>query len=69
MDKEVAAALMTLSKSLDEIIAKMFAEAGRFSDDDMKSRFNKAIGDLMGQVARDLIFPLENAFPELKANP
>jgi hypothetical protein len=68
MDKEVAQSLMTLSKSVDEIIVKMFAQVEKISDDDMKSRFNKAVGDLMGQVARDFIFPLENTYPELKVD-
>lgn len=66
MDKDTAKSLLSLSKSMDEIIVKMFAEIEKISDDNMKSRFNKAVGDLMGYVARDLVFPIENLYPELR---
>jgi hypothetical protein len=31
-----------------------------------KTRFNTAVGNLLGYLARDLIFPLENIHPELR---
>jgi hypothetical protein len=68
MDKDVAKSLISLSKSLDEVIVRMFAEIEKISDENLRSRFNKAIGDLMGHVARDLISPIENVYPDLKTD-
>jgi len=31
-----------------------------------KTRFNTAVGNLLGYLARDLIFPLENIYRELR---
>jgi len=44
----------------------MFAEVEKIADENLKSRFNKAVGDLMGSVARDVIFPIENLYPDLR---
>ena len=52
MDKDVAKSLISLSKSLDDVIVKIFAEVERISDEGLRSKFNKAVGDLMGQFAR-----------------
>lgn len=68
MQKDVAASLLSLAKSLDDVIAKMFAEVEKIDDSEVKSRFKAAVGDLMGFVARDLIFPIENRYPELKSD-
>jgi hypothetical protein len=68
MDKDVAASLLSLAKSLDDMIVKMFAEVEKFEDERAKLRFKVAVGDLMGSVARDIIFPLENAYPDLKTD-
>ena len=66
MDKDVAKALLTLSKSIDEVIVQMFAEIDKFDDQGLKSQFNDLVGNLLGFIARDLIFPLENIYPELR---
>ena len=66
MDKDVAKALLTLSKSIDGVIVQMFAEIDKFDDQGLKSRFNDSVGNLLGLIARDLIFPLENLYPELR---
>jgi hypothetical protein len=66
MDKYVAKSLLSLGKSFDDIIVKMFAEVEQIADENLKSRFKKAIGDLMGSVARDVIFPIENLYPDLR---
>jgi hypothetical protein len=66
MDKDVAKALLTLSKSIDGVIVQMFAEIDKFDDPGLKSRFNDSVGHLLGFIARDLIFPLENIYPELR---
>ena len=65
MDKDVAKALLTLGKSIDGVIVQMFAEVGKIDDQGLKDRFNDSVGNLLGYVARDLIFPLENLYPEL----
>jgi hypothetical protein len=64
MDKEVAKSLLALAVSLDASIVKMFAEVEKFTDEELK-KFNKAVGDLMGYTARDLIVPLVNRYPDL----
>jgi hypothetical protein len=66
MDKDIAKSLLSLGKSFDDIIVKMFAEVEKIADENLKSRFNKAVGDLMGSVARDVIFPIENLYPDLR---
>lgn len=66
MDREVARSLLSLSKLFDDIIVRMFAEVEKIADEQLKSRLNQAVGDLMGNVARDLIFPIENMFPDLR---
>jgi hypothetical protein len=66
MNEDIAKSLLTLSKSIDDIIVQMFAEVEKIDDQALKTRFNKAVGDLLGYIARDLIFPLENIYPELR---
>jgi hypothetical protein len=66
MDKDVAKALLTLSKSIDGVIVQMFAEVDKIDDQGLKSRFNDSVGNLLGLIARDLIFRLENLYPELR---
>ena len=68
MNKDIAKSLLLLSKSIDEVIVQMFAEIDKIEDQSLKFRFNKATGDLLGFVARDLIFPLENIYPELRGD-
>ena len=68
MDKDVAISILTLSKSIDGTIVKLFAEVDKIKDPTLRKRFNKAVGDLMGFIDRDLILPIENIFPELKSN-
>jgi hypothetical protein len=69
MNEEIARNLLLLGKSLDPIIARMLAEVDKIEDQQTRSRFKRAVGDIMGYVARDLIFPIENMFPDLKADP
>ena len=66
MNKDIAKSLLTLSKSIDDVIVQMFAEVDKINDEAIKARFNKAVGDLLGYMSRDLIFPLENIYPELR---
>ena len=69
MNEETARNLLLLSKSFDPTIARMFAEIDKIGDEQIRSRFNRAVGDIMGRLARDLIFPVENMFPDLRADP
>lgn len=69
MDREIAKSLLSLSKSIDSTIVQMFAEVDKIKDDELRSQFKKAVGDIMGYVARDLIFPIENLFPDLAGDP
>ena len=66
MNEDVAKSLLALSKSIDEVIAQMFTEIDKIDDQLLKMRFNTTVGNLMGYIARDLIFPLENISPDLR---
>jgi hypothetical protein len=66
MDKDVAKALLTLGKSIDGVIVQMFAEVEKIDDQGLKEQFNESVGNILGYIARDLIFPLENLYPELR---
>ena len=66
MNEDIARSLLTLSKSIDDIIVQMSAEVDKIDDQILKTRFNTAVGNLLGYIARDLIFPLENIYPELR---
>jgi hypothetical protein len=66
MNKDVAKALLTLGKSIDGVIVQMFAEVDKIDDQGLKAQFNDSVGNLLGFIARDLIFPLENLYPELR---
>lgn len=66
MNEDVAKSLLALSKSIDDVIAQMFTEVDKIEDPALKTRFNTAVGNLLGYIARDLIFPLENIYPELR---
>ncbi|MGD0641976.1 MAG: hypothetical protein ABSC22_14610 [Roseiarcus sp.] len=68
MDEEIARNLLLLGKSFDPTIARMFAEVDKIKDEQIRSRFKRAVGDIMGLVTRDLIFPVENTFPDLRAD-
>jgi hypothetical protein len=41
MNKDIAKSLLTLSKSIDDVIVHMFAEADKIDDETLKTRFNK----------------------------
>lgn len=68
MDKSVAAAILSLARSVDDVITKLYTEVERIDDEKLKSQFTKSVGDLMGSIARDFIFPVEHLYPELKVD-
>ena len=63
MDEDIAKSLLVLSKSIDDVIAQMFTEVDKIDDPALKTRFNAAVGNLLGYLARDL---MENIYPELR---
>ena len=69
MDEETAGKLLSLALSLDRDIGAMLAVVATIPDEALRRRFDRAVGDLMGFVARDLIFPIESLHPALKIEP
>ena len=65
MDKDVAVVILSLAKATDEIIGKLYSEVEKICDNDLKVQFNSAVSNLMGSIARDLIFPVERIYPDL----
>ena len=65
MDKEVAKSFIALAVAMDANIVSMFAEVEKIADLNQKERFKKAVGDLMGYIARDIIFPIVDEYPDL----
>ena len=65
MDKEVARSLISLAADMDKAIVSMFSEIEKITDTEARHKLEKACGDLMGHVARDIIFPLVDIYPDL----
>lgn len=65
MEKDIAIELMSLAVLIDEPIARMFAVVERIENIETKARFKTAVGDLMGAIFRDIIFPIESLYPDL----
>ena len=65
MDKEIARSLISLAVDMDKIIVSMFSEVEKIADSEEKQRYKKAVGDLMGNIARYIIFPLVDTYPDL----
>ncbi|MGO9134445.1 MAG: hypothetical protein ACLP8A_10410 [Methylovirgula sp.] len=66
MNKDIAKTLMLLAVATDEPIGKMLEIVERIEEKETKDRFKNAIGDIMGAIFRDIIFPIENMYPDLK---
>jgi hypothetical protein len=65
MDKEVAKSLISLAVTMDQHIVSMFSEVEKISNDELRQKFKQAVGDLMGYIARDVIFPIVDIYPDL----
>jgi hypothetical protein len=65
MDKEVAKALMALAVAIDEPLGRMEAVIERIEDVEIRKRFRRAAGDVMGAIFEHIIYPLETMYPEL----
>jgi hypothetical protein len=66
MDRQAAEALLKLAISLDQPIGDMYVQVAAFSDPEKKSKYKKAVDDLMGYIAHDIIFPIEKDYPDLR---
>jgi hypothetical protein len=43
----------------------MHSEVEKIADSEAKQRYKKAVDDLMGNIARYIIFPLVDTYPDL----
>jgi hypothetical protein len=68
MNKEIAKALMACAMATDEPIAKMLELIEQMEEGELKDRFKRAAGDLMGAVFRDIVRPIEALYPDLNPN-
>ena len=65
MEKEIAKSLISLATAMDISIGSMFTEIEKITDEEEKARFKRAVGDIMGYIARDIIFPIVDRHPDL----
>ena len=65
MDAATAQKLIALAISTDKTIGALLEEVENISDDQERTRYKRAIGDIMGYIARDLIFPIVDQHPQL----
>jgi hypothetical protein len=65
MEKTVAKSLISLAVSMDANIGSMFSEIEKITDEGQRDKFKRAVGDIMGYIARDIIFPIVDEHPDL----
>lgn len=65
MDKDIALKLMKIATDTDHLIGQMFTEIDKISNVEQRRKFNDAVANLMGLIARDVIFPIEKEYPDL----
>ncbi len=65
VDKDIAKALIELAVGIDEPIVKMSELVARIEDDETRNLLKKVIGDLMGMIFAEIIFPIETIYPDL----
>jgi hypothetical protein len=65
MDAVTAQKLIALATSMDKTIGAILDEVKNIGDDQERARYKRAIEDIMGFIARDLIFPIVDQHPEL----
>ena len=65
MEKAVAKSLISMAAAMDVNITEMFSEIEKITDEGQRAKFKKAVGDLMGYIARDVIFPIVDEHPDL----
>jgi hypothetical protein len=65
MDAATAQKLIALAISIDKTIGAISDEVENISDDQERTYYKRAVGDIMGYIARDLIFPIVDQHPQL----
>lgn len=65
MNKDIAKALMTLAVATDEPLGKMLGIVERIEDGKLRDRYKKAVGDVIGAIFREIIYPIEEMYPDL----
>lgn len=65
MNETVARNIIEIARSIDPIIGKLYDEVAQIDDVDLRAKFDRSVGDLMGLVAREFIFPVEKIYPTL----
>lgn len=51
--------------SLDKELGNLDTLISRIEDEEERKRYAKALGDLLGSLTRDLLFPIEREYPDL----
>lgn len=69
MDETTARTLLALALSLDRDLGAMLDVVSTIPDPAQRRRFHRAVTDLMGLIARDLVFPLEKIHPAARPRP
>jgi hypothetical protein len=65
MDEAMARNLLSPTLALDRDIGAVFDIVATVTDEALRRRFDRAVGALMGFLARGLIFPIEQLHPGL----
>ena len=65
MDKQIATAILEVVYSLDTELGKLDTLVSQIADEATRARYTHALGDLLGSLTRDFIFPLTDEFPDL----
>ncbi len=65
LNRHVAEELVALAVETDKIIARMLVVVDRIEDVETKTHLKRSVADLMGAIARDIIFRIEAEYPDL----
>jgi hypothetical protein len=65
IDKDIAETLVTLAVAMDDPLGKMDEVIARIEDSETRDLFKKAIGNLMSAIFAEIIFPIEQMYPDL----
>ena len=65
MDKQIASAILEIVYSLDTELGKLDTLVSQIADEATRTRYTQALGDLLGSLTKNFIFPLTDEFPDL----
>ncbi|MDF2117558.1 hypothetical protein PY365_18405 [Roseiarcaceae bacterium H3SJ34-1] len=65
MNKQIATQIIACAVAMDEPIGNMHALIEQMEEDEVKERFKKAVGDLMGILFLNIVRPIETLYPDL----